>query len=87
MMNMLLLWDSENHGRGVDQRLSIYKLEVSFFMEFFIDSGSSCNSIDQKMWEELKQKGVKCKSENTNQKLYPYGTSELLNMTEHAGKI
>ena len=34
--------------------------------------------IDQKTWEELKQKGVKCESENTNQKLYPYGTSEPL---------
>ena len=43
-----------------------------------IDSGSSCNIIDQKTWEELKQKGVKCKSEKTNQKLYPYGTSEPL---------
>ena len=44
-----------------------------------IDSGSSCNIIDQKTWEELKQKGIKCKSEKTNQKLYPYGTSEPLN--------
>ena len=43
-----------------------------------IDSGSSCNIIDQKTWEELKQKGVKCKAEKTNQKLYPYGTSEPL---------
>ena len=43
-----------------------------------IDSGSSCNITDQKTWEELKQKGVKCKSEKTNQKLYPYGTSEPL---------
>ena len=43
-----------------------------------IDSGSSCNIIDQKTWQELKQKGVKCKSEKTNQKLYPYGTSEPL---------
>ena len=34
MMNMLLLWDSVNHGTGVDQRWSIYKLEVSFLMEF-----------------------------------------------------
>ena len=43
-----------------------------------IDSRSSCNIIDQKTWEELKQKRVKCKSEKTNQKLYPYGTSEPL---------
>ena len=43
-----------------------------------IDSGSSCNTIDQKTREELKQKGVKCKPEKTNQKLFPYGTSEPL---------
>ena len=43
-----------------------------------IDSGSSCNIIDQMTWEELKQKGIKCKSEKTTQKLYPYGTSEPL---------
>ena len=44
-----------------------------------IDSGSSCNIVDRRMWEELKQKGIKCKSEKITQKLYPYGTSEPLN--------
>ncbi len=44
-----------------------------------IDSGSSCNIIDQNTWEQLKLNGVKCKSEKTNQKLYPYGSSEPLN--------
>ena len=34
MMNMLLLWDSVNHGTGVDQRWSIYRLEVLILMEF-----------------------------------------------------
>ena len=49
--------------------------------EVVIDSGSSCNVIDQKTGEELKLKGVKCKSVKTNQqKLYPYGTSEPLDM-------
>ena len=43
-----------------------------------IDSGSSCNIIDQMTWEELKQKGIKCKSKRTTQKLYPYGNSEPL---------
>ena len=43
-----------------------------------IDSGSSCNIIDQRKWEELKQKGGKYKSEKTKEKLYPYGTSEPL---------
>ena len=38
-----------------------------------IDSGSSCNIVDQKTWEELKSKGIKCKSEKSIQKIYPYG--------------
>ena len=25
-----------------------------------IDSGSSCKILDRRMWEELKQKGIKC---------------------------
>ena len=78
MMNMILLWDSVNHGTGVDQRWSIYKLEV-ILNGVLIDSGSSCNIIDQRKWEELKQKGGKYKSEKTKEKLYPYGTSEPLN--------
>jgi len=45
-----------------------------------IDSRSSCNIINQMMWEELKQKGVMCKSESTYHKFYPYGTSEPLDM-------
>ena len=44
-----------------------------------INSGSSCNIVDWRMWEKLKQKGIKCKSEKTIQKLSPYGTSEPLN--------
>ncbi|KAL9964067.1 hypothetical protein ACROYT_G027645 [Oculina patagonica] len=43
-----------------------------------IDSGSSCNIIDQNTWKQVKLKGLKCKSEKTNQKLYPYGTLEPL---------
>jgi len=44
-----------------------------------IDSGSSCNIVDRRMWEELKQKGIKCKSEKITQTLYPYGTLKPLN--------
>ena len=34
IMNLLLQWDSVNHGTGVDQRWSIYKLEALMLMEF-----------------------------------------------------
>ena len=32
--------------------------------------------MDQKTWEELKSNGIKCKSEKSIQKLYPYGSLE-----------
>ena len=42
------------------------------------DSGASCNVIDRKLWEELKQSKVKCVSMKSNKKLYPYGSAEPL---------
>lgn len=43
-----------------------------------IDSGSSCNVIDQSTWEALKSKSVKRKSERSTENIYPYGTSMSL---------
>ena len=44
-----------------------------------IDSGSSCNIIDQTTWEKLKKKGIKYKSEIVSLR--------NLRTTEHSGKI
>ena len=41
-----------------------------------VDSGASCNVIDRKLWEEVKQNKVKCVSMKSNKKLYPYGSAE-----------
>ena len=43
-----------------------------------VDSGASCNVIDRKLWEELKQNKVKCISMKSTKKLYPYGSAEPL---------
>ena len=43
-----------------------------------VDSGASCNVIDRKLWEELKQNKVKCVSMKSTKKLYPYGSAEPL---------
>ena len=43
-----------------------------------IDSGSSCNIIDKRTWEALKDKGIKCKSEKSVENIYPYGISTPL---------
>ena len=42
------------------------------------NSGASCNVIDRKLWEELKQNKVKYVSMKSNKKLYPYGSTEPL---------
>ena len=43
-----------------------------------IDSGSSCNIIDKRTWEALKDKGIKYKSEKSVENIYPYGISTPL---------
>ena len=39
-----------------------------------IDSGASCNVIDQQLWEQVKQKEAVCKSHSVNKTLKSYGT-------------
>ena len=39
-----------------------------------IDSGASCNVIDQQLWEQLRQKEVVCKSQAVNKTLKSCGT-------------
>ena len=42
-----------------------------------IDSGANSNIIDERTWEQLKVKGVKCDSQAAipDKKLYPYASS------------
>lgn len=41
-----------------------------------IDSGASCNVINDELWEHLKTKQIVCKSQKVEKKLYPYGNTE-----------
>lgn len=43
-----------------------------------VDSGASCNVLDHSLWEELKKKRVRCTSQRSSKKLYPYGSSKPL---------
>jgi len=63
----------ENGSETIDLQVDGVAVE-----EVLNDLGSFCNIVYRRMWEELKEKGIKCKSEKTIQKLYPYGTSEPL---------
>ena len=41
-----------------------------------IDSGTSCNVIDQTTWEVMKKQGVQCFSKKLNKPLFAYGQKE-----------
>ena len=41
-----------------------------------IDSGTSCNVIDQTTWEVLKKKSVQCESKKSSKKLFVYGQKD-----------
>ena len=41
-----------------------------------IDSGASCNLIDQTTWEVLKKKSVQCESKKSSKKLFVYGQKD-----------
>jgi ribosomal protein S27AE len=49
------------------------------FIRALIDSGSTANVIDQKTWKYLKKQKIKCVSEPSTKRLYPYGSKNPLN--------
>ena len=51
-------------------------------VEFLVDSGSSCNIIDEETWEMLKAKRIKCESTTTlpSKQLFSYASKEPLSI-------
>ena len=45
-----------------------------------IDSGATCNLIDYKIWDYLKEKRVKCESRKSDKKLFAYGQKEPIDV-------
>jgi hypothetical protein len=43
-----------------------------------IDSGATCNIIDQNLWEHLKLENIRCESTKCKPNVYPYGSEEPL---------
>lgn len=41
-------------------------------IDFLVDSGSRCNIIDQKTWESLKSRGIRCTSRKVSKIAFPY---------------
>ncbi|XP_046746415.1 uncharacterized protein LOC124411366 [Diprion similis] len=50
-------------------------------VEFIIDSGSTCNIIDEDTWRNCKRKGIECRSRiETNKKVFAYGQESNLEL-------
>ena len=45
-------------------------------MQLIVDTGSNVNVIDRSTWEDLKSKGIKCKSWPVEEKLFAYGQKD-----------
>ena len=48
-----------------------------------IDSGASCNVIDQATWEVLKKKSVQCESKKSSEKLFAYTQKDPIEVIGH----
>ncbi|XP_011155764.1 uncharacterized protein LOC105193091 [Solenopsis invicta] len=51
-------------------------------LNLLVDSGASCNIIDEKTWKCCKSRNIKCKSEKTEngKKIYAYGQEKALDL-------
>ena len=47
-------------------------------VEMIIDSGATCNIIDQNLWEYLKSENIKCESTKCHLNVYSYGSEDPL---------
>ena len=61
-----------------DNRTGKVDLNVGgiFLKAVIIDSGATCNVIDEKTWENMKKQGIECVSKKSCKKLYAYGQKE-----------
>ena len=64
-----------DHSRQTSVHVDVGGVED---IAMIIDSGASCNVIDETLWIELKQNNVKCTSQKVNKQLFAYGSSTPL---------
>ena len=64
------------HGAG-ETTLTVGGVQLEGVL---IYSGASCNLIDYKTWNSLKQKQVKCESKQADKKLFAYGQKEPIDV-------
>ena len=52
-----------------------------------IDSGATCNIIDQNLWEHLKSKNIDCESTKCQANVYSYGSEDLPVLEKFTAKV
>ena len=62
-------------GTGTPSKITVNEGRVLIDI---IDSGASCDIIDQILWEKLKAEHIKCESMKGKPNLYAYGSKEPL---------
>lgn len=63
-------------SRSEKETLSLNDIDV----QFITDAGASVNMTDKELWEQLNIRKIKCKTQKTDKRLYPYGTDKLLKL-------
>lgn len=69
---MLIHNHSVTDGNQSTIRVNLGNVDI----DMIIDSGASCNVIDQATWEWLKSRKIKCTSMRTQRQLFSYGSQE-----------
>jgi len=63
------------NGKTIDAKVG------GIMLNFLIDSGASCNVIDEETWKYCKAKRIRCVSKiNVTDKIYPYGQNKALEL-------
>ena len=51
------------------------KLTVGGQVDMLIDSGASCNVLDNQLWEQFQSNGINCRSQSENRSIWSYATA------------
>ncbi|XP_070550470.1 uncharacterized protein [Ptychodera flava] len=72
--------DNQEYVFIVDDKFKGDTMDVNvggvMIADMLIDSGATCNIVNEDVWKSLKSQGIKCKTELTSKKLYLYATNK-----------
>lgn len=80
--------DSKEYAFGLTEKNMVYAVREKTIVaqiggipvEFVVDTGASCNVIDEKTWKMCKIKNIKCESRKTNKEIFAYAKDNKLDL-------